>query len=381
MEERPTAAGGDSPALVSLAANRGVLGSPAYAATILHLGAQGYLVITPSEAGHLRCALAPAPPSDSGLSPSARMVLSHVRAQLAARGDGPLEALAAACSADVPGCWRPFQEAVRDEAERCGLIRRGRRTAAGRDLAARWARSLAGDAGDAGDTAAGIADPAGDAAAGAMGGALPGPVLSRLAYAVAARVPVPFIVCWPDLQAARRPYFWAWTSLHGEWRAVGIEPLRRHNPEALPAVAIWLLAFGLLAIFPPLAVPHDVPFLYWLAPGSMVAGSVIIIGFCLGARSRADDRQRARDRREAQQAQPPVDGQVIARWVAHGRCADDDSYAPAVAIYDGRRVWSFDVTPGVFAGVRLGDLVGVRIAGRSLTLLDLTSSDQPGDDN
>ena len=68
----------------------------------------------------------------------------------------------------------------------------------------------------------------------------------------------------------------------------------------------------------------------------------------------AEDRQRARDRREAEQAQPPVDGQVIARWVAHGRRADEDSYAPAVAIYDGCRVWSFDVTPGVFAGVRLG---------------------------
>jgi hypothetical protein len=362
MDDDPAIGAGDTPALVNLAVTRGQIGGTAYVATILHLGAQGYLVITSSEPGHLRCALAPAPPSDSGLSPSARMVLSDVRARLAAGGDGPLEALAAACSADVPGCWDPFREAVRDEAERRGLTRRGRRTAAGRDLAARWAGG-----------------PAGDAAAGIVGGARPGPALTRLAYAVAARVPVPYIVPGPVPQGARRPYFWAWTSLHGEWREVGMEPRRRHNPEALPTVAICLLAFGLLALFLPMAAPQGIPLLYWLAPSSMVAGSVIIIGFCLGARSRADDRQRARDRQEAQRAEPPVDGQVIARWVAHGRRPDDDSYAPAVAIYDGRRVWSFDVTPAVFAGVRLGDLVGVRIAGRSLTLVDLSSSDRPAD--
>jgi hypothetical protein len=376
--EVPLAGATDAPpALVTLAAARGPLESAAYVATILHLGALGYLVITWSEPGHLRCALAPARPSDSGLFPPARMVLSHVRARLAAQGDAPLEALAAACSADVPGCWDPFQEAVRDEAERRGLTRQGRRTAAGRDLAARWAGGLAEAA------ATGIVDPAGGAADGAAAagivGALSGPALTRLAYAVAARVPVPFIVPCPVPDGACRPYFWAWTSLHGEWRTVGMEPVRRHNPQALPTVAILLLAFGLPALFLPLAVPSGVPLLYWLAPGSMLAGSAIIISICLGARSRADDRQRARDRREAQRAEPPVDGQVIARWVAHGRRPDEDSYAPAVAIYDGRRVWSFDVTPAVFAGVRLGDLVGVRIAGRSLTLVDMSSSDRPGD--
>jgi hypothetical protein len=132
----------------------------------------------------------------------------------------------------------------------------------------------------------------------------------------------------------------------------------------------------------PAAAAEDPPALVNVAVtrgligGAAYAATIL---HCLGARSRADDRQRARDRREAEQAQPPVDGQVIARWVAHGRRADEDSYAPAVAIYDGLRVWRFDVTPGVFAGVRLGDLVRVRIAARSLTLLDLTSSDQPGD--
>lgn len=358
MEDGPTVEAGDWPALVNLAVTYGQLDARGYAATILDLAARGYLTLTESEPGRLRCALPQAPPPDSGLRPAERMVLGDVRTRLAAQDDGPLEALAQACLTDVPGCWAPFKKAVRSEADRRGLIHRGRRTAAGRDLAARWAKM-----------------PAGDFAAAAEGGAVPAPALKRLAYAVGAGVPVPIAVTWAGPPEAGRPY-WAWTSLGGQWRLVSLQPSHRLH-KALPNLMIWLFMFGLLGMFLPWLVPEPVRPYSWFVPVSLIAGSIFLLAHCLEARTRADDRQRALDRQEAQLIQPPVAGQVIARWVAHGRSADDDSYRPAIAIYDGSRVWSFELSPGVFRGVGIGDLVGVQVNVRGGKLIDLTAAD-PG---
>jgi Predicted membrane protein (DUF2207) len=338
MEDDPTIEAGDSPALVNLAVTYGRLDARGYAATILDLAARGHLTLTESEPGRLRCALPQAPP-DSGLRPAERMVLGDVRTRLAVQDDGPFEALAQACGTDVPGCWGPFKKAVRSEADRRGLIHRGRRTAAGRHLAARWAKT-----------------PAADFVAAEVSGAGPAPALKRLAYAVAAGAP-PITATWAGAPEAGRPYS-AWTSLGGQWRLVSLQPSHRLH-KALPNLMMCLLNLGLLSMFLPWLVPEPLRLYAWFVPVSLIAGSMFLLAHCWGARTRADDRQRALDRQEAQLIQPPVEGQVIARWVAHGRSADDDSYRPAVAIYDGRRVWSFELSPGVFAGVGVGDLVGV----------------------
>jgi hypothetical protein len=335
----PTIEARDPPALVNLAVTHGQLDARGYAATILDLAARGYLTLTESDPGRLRCALPQAPPPDSGLRPAERMVLGDVRTRLAAQDDGPLDALAQACWTDEPGCWAPFKKAVRSEADRRGLIRRGRRTAAGRDLAARWAKT-----------------PAGDFAAAAVGGAGPAAALKRLAYEVAAGVPVPITVTWAGVPEAGRPYS-AWTSLGGQWRLVSLQPSHRLH-KALPNLMIGLLMSGFLSMCLPWLGPEPVRPYAWLVPVSLLGGSMFLLAYCWGARTRADDRQRALDRQEAQLIQPPVEGQVIARWVAHGRSADHD-YRPAIAIYDGRRVWSFELSPGVFRGVGIGDLVGV----------------------
>ena len=408
---------GERPALVNVAVTRCRPDGAAYSATILDLAARGHLVLTEPQPGHLACELPPAGPSDSGTFPSERIVLDNVLSRLAGLDSAPFEVLAEACSADVRGCWDPFEKAIRSEARRRGLTRprlpaaaarvllagtvaagvlaflavhahphagvwaaitagffamvvpaswvrslgrEDRLTAAGAALAARWHRASADD------PATVVAD-----------GAVPAPVLKRLAYAVAAGVRVPVAGASPGRSSGIRPGRRraayrvglsgdhegtgkpraAWSSLTGQWRLVKVTdtgvPLVR-SPGLLLALSAWVAFFALPASFLP--DPAGI-----LLPLALLAGG--IAGAVGGVR--------ALGRRSAQPAVVQFDGQVIARWVAHGGAGDDDVYTPCIAIDDGSRAWSFEVGPGVFRQVGLGDRVGVRVAPRSMKLLGL----------
>lgn len=409
---------GERPALVNVAATRCRPDGAAYAATILDLAARGHLVLTEPQPGHLACERPPAAPSDSGTFPSERIVLNNVLSRLAGLDSAPFEVLAEACSSDVRGCWDPFEKAIRQEARRCGLTRprlpaaaarvllagavaagvvaflavhahphagvwaalmagffamvvpaswvrslgrQDRLTAAGAALAARWYRASADD------PATVVAD-----------GAVPARVLKRLAYAVAAGVMVPVAGASPGRSSGIRPGRRhaayrvglsgdhegtgqpraAWSSLTGQWRLVKVAdtgvPLGR-SPGMLLGLTAWVAFLALPASFLP--DPAGV-----LVPCTLLAGA--IVGAVRGARALAH--------RAAQPAVVDFDGQVIARWVAHGGAGDDDVYTPCIAIDDGSRAWSFEVGLGVFRHVSLGDRVGVRVAPRSMKLLGLT---------
>jgi hypothetical protein len=408
---------GERPALVNVAVTRCRPDGAAYSATILDLAARGHLVLTEPQPGHLACELPPAGPSDSGTFPSERIVLENVLSRLAGLDSAPFEVLAEACSADVRGCWDPFEKAIRSEARRRGLTRprlpaaaarvllagtvatgvlaflavhahphagvwaaitggffamvvpaswvrslgrEDRLTAAGAALAARWHRAAVDD------PATVVAD-----------GAVPAPVLKRLAYAVAAGVRVPVAGASPGRSSGIRPGRRraayrvglsgdhegtgqpraAWSSLTGQWRLVKVTdtgvPLVR-SPGLLLALSAWVAFFALPASFLPDPAGVLLPLALLAAGTAGAVGGVRALG-----------------RRSAQPAVVQFDGQVIARWVAHGGAGDDDVYTPCIAIDDGRRAWSFEVGPGVFRQVGLGDRVGVRVAPRSMKLLGL----------
>jgi len=409
---------GERPALVNVVATRCRPDGAAYSATILDLAARGHLVLTEPQPGHLACELPPATRSDSETFPSERIVLDNVLSRLAGPGRAPFEVLAEACSADVRGCWDPFERAIRYEARHRGLTRprlpaaaarvllagavaagvvaflavhahphagvwaaltagffatvvpaswvRGlgredRLTTAGAALAARWQRARADD------PATVVAD-----------GAVPAPVLKRLAYAVAAGVRVPVAGASPGRSSGIRPGRRraayrvglsgdhegtgqpraAWSSLTGQWRLVKIPdtgvPLSR-SPGMLLGLSLWVAFLALPASFLP--DPVGV-----LLPLALLAGGITGVVRAM----------RALAHRAAQPAVVQFEGQMIARWVAHGGAGDDDVYTPCIAIDDGSRAWSFEVGPGVFRQVGLGDRVGVRVAARSMELLGLT---------
>jgi hypothetical protein len=413
---------GERPALVNVVATRCRPDGAAYSATILDLAARGHLVLTEPQPGHLACGLPQAAPSDSGTFPSERIVLENVLSRLAGPGSAPFEVLAEACSTDVRGCWDPFERAIRYEARRRGLTRprlpaavarvllagavaagvlvflavhahphagtwaaltagffamvvpaswvrslrrQDRLTAAGAALAARWYRASVDD------PATVVAD-----------GAVPAPVLRRLAYAVAAGVMVPVAGASPGRSSGIRPGRRraayraglsgdhegtgkpraAWSSLTGQWRLVKVPdtgvPLGR-SPGMLLGLSAWVALLAWPASFLPDPAGVLLP-LALLAAG--IAGAVGGV--------------RALGRRAAQPAVVQFDGQVIARWVAHGGAGDDDVYTPCAAIDDGSRAWSFEVGPGVFRQLSPGDRVGVRVAARSMKLLGLTLDGQ-----
>ena len=66
--------------------------------------------------------------------------------------------------------------------------------------------------------------------------------------------------------------------------------------------------------------------------------------------------------------------QVIARWVESD---GDGGHDDCIAIDDGNRAWSFDVSPVMFDRMRLRDTVDVQVTGRSMRLLGLTRPDGP----
>ena len=275
------------------------------------------------------------------------------------------------------------------------LGRQDRLTARGSALGA-WAARAAGDmaAGDmtvaggmaaAGDVAAAGGMAAGDVAAGDLTGvggtpglasapALAG--LSRLALAVAAGAPVQVPGTGPGLATGVRPgrgragartgssgQFTgtlrpsaAWSSFGGHWRLVQIRPasFTRVHP------AFWLVLAAWLALM---------AYASSLLPGP--AGLLVPAGLAVGAAAAAAGGARGLAARLARPAEASFQAQVIARWVEHGGTSDDGSRISCIAVDDGERSWSFDVSGEAFGQLALGDTVTVRASPRSGKLLSL----------
>jgi hypothetical protein len=267
-----------------------------------------------------------------------------------------------------------------------------RLTAQGEALGA-WAARAAGEMPAAGGTStaeatstAGEMPAAGEmAAAGKMGAsdgtlgpasAPPPAGLSRLALAVAAGAPVQVPGVSPALAAGVRPGrgrtgagtgnsgqvtgalrpSMAWSSLGGHWRLVRIRPasFTRVHPAFWLVLAIWLALMAYASSL--LAGPAGL-----LVPAGLAVGSVAAaVG---GARGLAA--------RMARPAEASFQAQVIARWVEHTG-ANDNNYVSCIAVDDGERSWSFDVSGEAFAQLALGDAVTVRASPRSGKLLGLT---------
>jgi hypothetical protein len=265
--------------------------------------------------------------------------------------------------------------------------RQDRLTAQGAALGA-WAARAAGDVTAAGDTAApggtaaggtvgagGPAAPGGMAAAWGMAGLAPAE-LGGLAWAVAAGAPVQVPGATPGLAAGVRPgrgragartgisgQFTgtprpsaAWSSFGGQWRLVriGPAPFMRMHP------AFWLVLGAWLALMAYVSSLLSGP-----------AGLLAPAGLAVGSAAAAVGGARGLAARLARPAEASFQAQVIARWVEHSGTNDDDSYISCIAVDDGERSWSFDVSAEAFAQLALGDTVAVRASPRSGKLLGL----------
>jgi hypothetical protein len=135
---------------------------------------------------------------------------------------------------------------------------------------------------------------------------------------------------------------------------IGPMPFRRTHPAFGLVLAAWLALLSYVSSLLPGPAGTLVPAL--LAAGSLAA----VVG---GARGLAAWLARP--------AETNFQAQVIARWVEHRGSNDDDSYIPCIAVDDGERSWSFDVSRAVFGQLALGDMVGVHASPRSGKLLDL----------
>jgi hypothetical protein len=408
----------EKPALVNLAVTRCRLNGAAYPATILDLAAGGYLAITERGPGRLWCEVPAFPPAQADLARSERLVLAGAGA-LAGVGGAPFEALAESCASDVHGRWHPFERAVRAEGRRAGITR-PRLSAATRSLLyagavavaalafaaihggshsglwapaatafvafavpAYWAHSLSRQDrltshGSALGAWASRAAADMTAAEGAPGLAPPfSPTeLTRVTWAVAAGVPVQVPGATPGLMTGVRPCrrragartgipgqfagtarpAAAWSSFGGKWRMVriGPPPSRRMHPALWLVLAAWLALMAYVSsLLPGLAGV--------LLPAALAAGSAATV--LAGARGLAAWLARP--------AGTSFQAQVIARWVEHRGANDDDASITCVAVDDGERSWSFDVSGAAFGQLALGDTVAVRASPRSGKLLGL----------
>jgi hypothetical protein len=391
------------PALVNLSVTLGRLNRAAYPATILDLAAGGYLTISERVPGQLWCEVPPFSPPGTGLARSERLVLTGAWALAGGRG-APFEALADSCASDVRGRWDPFERAVRGEGRRAGITRPRLPAAArlvlyagagvvgaaafaavyGRSHSGLWAPSAAAffafavlaswarsvgrrDRLTAHGSALGAwaARAAGDiAAAGGPPGLGPAE-LSRLARAVAVGAPVQIPGASPGLAARAgrsgrpngtpRPSS-AWSSFGGQWRLVRIGPASflRIHPAFWLVLAAWLALMAYVSSLLP-------------AP----AGLLVPAGLAVGSAAAAVGGTRGLAARLARPAEATFQAQVIARWVEQAG-ANDDDYISCIAVDDGERSWSFDVTGEAFGQLAPGDTVAVRASPRSGKLLGLT---------
>jgi Predicted membrane protein (DUF2207) len=405
---------GERPALVNLVVTRGRLNGAAYPATVLDLAAKGHLVITQRVPGQLWCDPSAAAPADTGLAESERLVLADAR-RLADRGGAPFEAVAESCASDVRGKWDPFERAVRAEGRQAGLTRPRLPGAVQAPLyvGAGGVGVLAFAAVDAVPHTSGVWAPlvvaffafiipvtlvgslsqmdrltghgsavgawaAREAADAAARWRHLGPVpasspaeLSTLASAAAAGAPVPVPGVSPGLAAGVRPGRGtarsaqsaetprptaAWSSFGGQWRLVTIGPtsyLRLHPAAWLPLAAV-LAVLALATSLLPSPFGQLLPVL--LAAGAAVAAVAGVRGLAA---------------RLAIPAEVSFQGQVIARWVERRGDNDSDWDSPCIAVDDGERSWSFDVSDAAFGRLVLGDTVAVRAAPRSGKLFSL----------
>jgi hypothetical protein len=266
------------------------------------------------------------------------------------------------------------------------LGRRDRLTARGEALGA-WAARAAREMAAAGDMAATGEEMAatGEMAAGEMAatdgtlGRASAPAsagLARLALAVAAGAPVQVPGVGPALAAGvrpgrgrteagtgnsgqvtgtRRPSM-AWSSFGGHWRLVRIRPASstRVHPAFWLVLAVWLalMAYTSSLLLGPVGL--------LIPAGLAVAAVAAAVG---GARGLAA--------RRARPAEASFQAQVIGRWVEHTG-TNDNNYISCIAVDDGERSWSFDVSGEAFAQLAAGDTVAVRASPRSGKLLGLT---------
>jgi hypothetical protein len=409
------------PALVNLTVTQCRLNGAAYPATILDLAAAGYLTISELVPGRLWCDVPASSPPVTGLARSERLVLAGARA-LAGGPGAPLEALAENCASDVHGRRNPFERAVRAEGRRAGITRRRLPVAArlllyagagtvgaaafavvyGRARPGLWAPTATaflafaalafwarwvgrqdrltahGEALEAWATrAAGErAARGGMTAAGGIAGLAPAE-LGRLAWAVAAGAPIQIPGIAPGLATGIQPGrrragsrtgisgpgadtprpSAAWSSLGGQWRLVRIGPttFMRIHPVFWLVLAVWLALMAYVSS---------------LLPGP--AGLLVPAGLAVGAAAAAVGGARGLATRLARPAEASFQAQVIAHWVEHTGTNDDDSSISCIAVDDGERSWSFDVSEEAFAQLALGDTVAVRASPRSGRLLGLT---------
>lgn len=356
------------PALLSLAASRGKLTAAAYFATVLDLAARGHLELA-GHAGNQWCRLPAAPVSRAGLLDFEVMVLRDAASALSGTDGAPLDALTGACWADPQGRWDPFEQAVRAEARRRGLagpgvpaalralLQTGAFGVAGLTYLAVHARSHGGLwvpsitaflalvtlsywLGTCGQR--GVPEHGGRPGAAEHGGR---PARPR-----------------KDGQpsAAGRPAT-AWSSLSGEWRQVEIEPAgtpAHASPAFLLAAAVWvgILSFATSLISDP--------------AGFVFASSLAAVAIVLAATA-----MRIHTQRLALPAITEFDGQVIARWIE--TVGEDNTEIQCIAVDDGSRAWSFEITGGTFSRYAAGIRVRVRLAPRTRNLLDLTVQAPP----
>jgi len=148
----------------------------------------------------------------------------------------------------------------------------------------------------------------------------------------------------------------AWSSFGGHWRLVRIRPasFTRVHPAFWLVLAIWL---ALMAYASSLLPGLD----------SLLAPAVLAVGSAAAAVGGA----RGLAARMARPAEASFQAQVIARWVEHTG-TNDNNYISCVAVDDGERSWSFDVSGEAFAQLALGDAITVRASPRSGKLLGLT---------
>lgn len=401
-------------ALVNLTVTRGRPNGAAYPATLLDLAAKGHLVITQRLPGQLWCGLPAAAPADTGLAESERLALADAR-RLAGRSGVPFEAAAESCASDVRGKWDPFQQAARAEGRQAGLTRPRLPVAVQAPLyvGAGVVGALAFAAVDAVPHTSGVVAPlvaaffaftipvtmvgslsqkdrltgrgaalgasaareATDAAAG-WRHLSPVPAsspaeLSALALAVAAGAPVALPGASPGLAAGVRPGprtafsqqtsetprpAAAWSSVGGQWRLVKVGPtsyLGLHPAAWLPLAAM-LAVLALATSLLPSPFGELLPLL--LAAGAAVAAVAGVRG--LGTRL-------------ATPAEVSFQGQVIARWIERRGNGDSDRDVSCIAVDDGERSWSFDVSDAAFGQLGLGDTVAVRTSPRTGKLLSL----------
>jgi hypothetical protein len=386
------------PALINLVLTRCAPTAAAYRATILDLAARGYLAASgPRRA--LRVELPGEPADGRQLTGYERRVLADMRARLQDAGGAPFEAVAQACTVDVHGTWRPFEEELRTAARRqgisrpllpatastvlhagaaslplalaallaarlgrgglgqpaltsvaavilfwCGvgwMTRRDRLTAAGAGLAARCRRPrVAGVAAAPGGTGWDNLSPA---------------ALSRRALATATDRPGLLARGAAKRPTGKQRPTQVWSSFSGTWRLVRIESGERlglAGGYALLGGAAWVGLAGYAVSVPGGAGPLS---LILAAAAVAVAAAGVLRIVRMAGLPKTD----------------AFDGQVIARWHEENDAESSAGPVPFVAVDDGQRAWTFTGSE-VFSRVALGDLARITVNPRSRALVGLT---------